>query len=70
MFTPGSKLFLGLTGFVIAVSVIYVALVDSSVGGAVALLSVAIGTALLAGLSLFNRDGEVAVGGVASPAGA
>jgi hypothetical protein len=70
MFTPGSKLFLGLTGFVIAVSVIYVALVDSSVGGAVALLSVAIGTALLAGLSLFNRDGEVAVGDVAAPAGA
>ncbi|NQW60223.1 hypothetical protein HQ459_05510 [bacterium] len=70
MFTPGSKLFLGLTGFVLAVSVIYVALVDNSIGGAVALLSVATGTALLAGLTLFNRDGEVAVGDVAAPAGA
>jgi len=70
MFTPGSKLFLGLTGFAIAVCVIYVALVDNSMGGAVALLSVAIGTALLTGLSLFNRDGEVAVGDVAAPAGA
>jgi hypothetical protein len=70
MFTPGSKLFLGLTGFTVAVCVIYVALVDNSIGGAVALLSVATGTALLAGLSLFNRDGEVAVGDVAAPAGA
>ncbi|MEI8161118.1 MAG: hypothetical protein WCG65_08640 [Actinomycetes bacterium] len=70
MFTPGSKLFLGLTGFSIAVCVIYVALVDSSVGGAVALLSIAAATALLAGLSLFNRDGEVAVGAADAPASA
>jgi len=70
MFTPGSKLFLGLTGFAVAVSVIYVALVDNSMGGAVTLLFIAAGTALLAGLTLFNRDGDVAVGATDAPAGA
>ena len=70
MFTPGSKLFLGLTGFSIAVCVIYVALVDNSMKVAVTLLFIAAGTALLAGLTLFNRDGDVVVGAVDAPAGA
>lgn len=70
MFTPGSKFFLGLTGFSIAVCVLYIALVDNATGGAIALLSIATASGLIAGLSLFNRDGEVVVGDTAAPAGA
>ena len=70
MFTPGSKFFLGLTGFSLAVCVLYIALVDNATGGAVALLSIATASGVVAGLSLFNRDGEVAVGDTAAPASA
>ena len=70
MFTPGSKFFLGLTGFSVAVLVLYIALVDNSIGGAVVLASIAIATGLLGGLALFNRDGDVPVGDNAAPANA
>ena len=70
MFTPGSKFFLGLTGFSIAVCVLYIAIVDNATGGAIALSSIATASGLIAGLSLFNRDGEVVVGDTAAPAGA
>ena len=50
MFTPGSKFFLGLTGFSLAVCVLYIALVDNATGGAVALLSIATASGVVAGL--------------------
>ena len=70
MFTPGSKFFLGLTGFSVAVLVLYVALVDNAIGGAVVIASIAVAAGLLSGLTLFNRDGDVAVGDNSAPANA
>ena len=70
MFTNGSKYFVGVTGFSAVVLVLYIALVDGSVGGAVALASIMCAVGLLAGLVLFNRDGDVEVGDAAAPANA
>jgi hypothetical protein len=70
MFTPGSKFFLGLTGFSVAVLVLYIALVDNAIGGSVVLAAIAVAVGLLAGLTLFNRDGDVAVGDNSAPANA
>ncbi len=70
MFTPGSKFFLGLTGFSTAVLVLYIAFVDNAIGGAVVIASIAVAAGLLSGLTLFNRDGDVAVGDNAAPANA
>lgn len=70
MFTNGSKYFIGVTGFSAVVLVIYLVLVDGAVGGAVALASIMLAVGLLAGLALFNRDGDVEVGDAAAPANA
>jgi len=70
MFTNGSKYLIGVTGFSAVVLVLYIALVDGAVGGAVALASIMLAVGLLAGLALFNRDGDVQVGDVAAPANA
>lgn len=70
MFTNGSKYFIGVTGFSAAVLVIYLFVVDGAVGGAVALASIMLAAGLLAGLTLFNRDGEVQVGDQSAPANA
>jgi hypothetical protein len=58
MFTPGSKYFLGLTGLSLVVAVLYVALVNPSDLGAIALLGLAISGAMISGFSLFTRDGD------------
>lgn len=70
MFTNGSKYFLGVTGFSAVALVIYIVVVDGAVGGAVALTSIMLASALLAGLALFNRDGDVQVGDVSAGANA
>lgn len=70
MFTNGSKYLIGVTGFSAVVLVLYIALVDGAVGGAVALASIMLAVGLLAGLALFNHDGDVQVGDVAAPANA
>jgi hypothetical protein len=70
MFTPGSKYLLGLAGFSAAFMVAYIVVTDQSVGGAVALVSVAAALGLLAGLGLFNRDGDVRVGDTSAAANA
>ncbi len=70
MFTNGSKYFIGLSGFSAVALVIYIATVDGAVGGAVALASIMIASGLLAGLALFNRDGDVQVGDASAPANA
>jgi len=70
MFTPGSKFFFGFTGFAYAVLVIYIALVDNAIGGAVAIFALAVAVGLLGGLTIFNRDGEVNVGDQDAPANA
>lgn len=70
MFTNGSKYLIGVTGFSAVVLVVYIALVDGAVGGAVALASIMLAVGLLAGLALFNRDGDVEVGDTAAPANA
>jgi hypothetical protein len=70
MFTNGSKYFIGVTGFSAAVLVIYLAVVDGAVGGAVALTSIMLAVGLLAGLALFNHDGDVQVGDSSAPANA
>lgn len=70
MFTNGSKYLIGVSGFSAVVLVLYIALVDGSVGGAVALASIMVAVGLLAGLALFNGDGDVQVGDVAAPANA
>ncbi len=70
MFTSGSKYFLGVAGFSAVALVLYIVLVDGAVGGAVALASIMIASGLLAGLSLFNRDGDVKVGDQSAPANA
>lgn len=70
MFTPGSKYFLGLAGFSTAFMIAYIAVVDQWDGGATALASIACAAGLLAGLSLFNRDGDVKVGDTSAAANA
>lgn len=70
MFTNGSKYFIGLSGFSAVALVIYIATVDGAVGGAVALASIMVASGLLAGLALFNRDGDVQVGDASAPANA
>lgn len=70
MFTNGSKYLIGVTGFAAVVLVLYIALVDGAVGGAVALASIMLAVGLLAGLALFNRDGDVQVGDASAPANA
>ena len=70
MFTPGSKYFLGLAGFSAAFMIVYIAVVDQWDGGTVALASIACAAGLLAGLSLFNRDGDVKVGDTSAAANA
>lgn len=70
MFTTGSKYFLGVAGFAAAVMVLYIVLVDGAVGGAVALASIMVASGLLAGLALFNRDGDAKVGDQSAPANA
>ena len=70
MFTSGSKYFLGVSGFSAVALVLYIALVDGAVGGAVALASIMIASGFLAGLALFNRDGDVKVGDQSAPANA
>lgn len=70
MFTNGSKYFIGLSGFSAVALVIYIFTVDGAVGGAVALTSIMIASGLLAGLALFNRDGDVQVGDASAPANA
>ena len=70
MFTPGSKYFLGLAGFSTAFMIAYIVVVDQWDGGATALASIACAAGLLAGLSLFNRDGDVTVGDTSAAANA
>lgn len=70
MFTSGSKYFLGVAGFSAVALVLYILLVDGAVGGAVALASIMVASGLLAGLALFNRDGDVKVGDQSAPANA
>ena len=70
MFTNGSKYFIGVTGFSAAVLVVYILIVDGAIGGAVALASIMLAVGLLAGLVLFDRDGDVQVGDVTAPANA
>jgi len=68
MFTNGSKYFIGLTGFSAVALVIYLVAVDGAIGGAVPLASIMVASGLLAGLALFNRDGDVQVGDATAPA--
>ena len=70
MFTNGSKYFIGVTGFSAVVLVVYLVVVDGAIGGAVALASIMLAVGLLAGLVLFDRDGDVQVGDAAAPANA
>jgi len=70
MFTNGSKYFIGLTGFSAVALLVYIVTVDGGIGGAVALTSIMVASGLLAGLALFNRDGDVQVGDAAAPANA
>jgi len=59
MFTPGSKYFLGLTGISLVSAVLYCFLVNPSDLGAYALFGLFISAALIAGFSIFTRDGDV-----------
>jgi len=70
MFTNGSKYFIGVTGFSAVVLVAYLVVVDGAIGGAVALASIVLAVGLLAGLVIFDRDGDVQVGDAAAPANA
>ncbi|MFN5602353.1 MAG: hypothetical protein ACK48T_09565, partial [Acidimicrobiaceae bacterium] len=58
MFTPGSKYFLGLTGLSLVSAVLYTIFVNPSDIGAVALFGLLLAGALVAGFSLFTRDGD------------
>jgi predicted membrane protein len=58
MITPGSKYFLGLTGLGLASAVLYCFLVNPSDLGAYALFGLFISAALIAGFSMFTRDGD------------
>lgn len=58
MFTPGSKYFLGLTGLGLVSAVLYCFLVNPSDLGAYALFGLFISAALIAGFSIFTRDGD------------
>jgi predicted membrane protein len=59
MITPGSKYFLGLTGLGLVSAVLYCFLVNPSDLGAYALFGLFISAALIAGFSMFTRDGDV-----------
>ena len=59
MITPGSKYFLGLTGLSLVSAVLYCFLVNPSDLGAYALFGLFISAALIAGFSMFTRDGDV-----------
>ena len=59
MITPGSKYFLGLTGLGLVSAVLYCFLVNPSDLGAYALFGLFISAALIAGFSIFTRDGDV-----------
>jgi hypothetical protein len=58
MITPGSKYFLGLTGLGLVSAVLYCFLVNPSDLGAYALFGLFISAALIAGFSMFTRDGD------------
>jgi hypothetical protein len=58
MFTPGSKYFLGLTGLGLVSAVLYCFLVNPSDLGAYALFGLFISAALIAGFTIFTRDGD------------
>lgn len=58
MFTPGSKYFLGLTGVSLVSAVLYTFLINPSDLGAYALFGLFLNAAVVAGFSLFTRDGE------------
>ena len=58
MITPGSKYFLGLTGLGLVSAVLYCFLVNPSDLGAYALFGLFISAALIAGFSIFTRDGD------------
>ena len=58
MITPGSKYFLGLTGLSLVSAVLYCFLVNPSDLGAYALFGLFISAALIAGFSMFTRDGD------------
>ena len=58
MFTPGSKYFLGLTGLALVSAVLYTIFINPSDIGAFALFGLLVAGALVAGLSLFTRDGD------------
>jgi hypothetical protein len=59
MITPGSKYFLGLTGLGLVSAVLYCFLVNPTDLGAYALFGLFISAALIAGFSMFTRDGDV-----------
>lgn len=59
MITPGSKYFLGLTGLGLVSAVLYCFLVNPADLGAYALFGLFISAALIAGFSIFTRDGDV-----------
>ena len=59
MFTPGSKYFLGLTGLGLVSAVLYAFLVNPSDLGAYALFGLFLSAALIAGFTIFTRDGDV-----------
>jgi len=59
MFTTGSKYYLGLSGVAAIVGVLYMVLVNPNDLGALSLFMLATAAAMVAGFSLFTRDGEV-----------
>lgn len=58
MFTPSSKYFVGLTGIALVSAILYMFLINPSDLGAIALFGVAASSALVAGFTLFTRDGD------------
>ena len=58
MFTPGSKYLLGLTGLALVSAVLYTIFVNPSDIGSFALFGLLTAGALVAGFSLFTRDGD------------
>lgn len=60
MFTPGSKYFLGLTGVSLVSAVLYMILINPNDLGVIALSGVVVTSAVIAGFTLFTRDGTAA----------
>lgn len=58
MFTTGSKYFLGLTGLSLVSAVFYTAFINPSDIGSYALFGLLVTGALIAGFSVFTRDGD------------